>query len=185
MNFDQSLQFDEVPIFQDRETSSSNSSTNKAQITKKIKKWLFVETLASREKALESLKAYGKYAYRRHRQTKEGKKEEYRCNMVKIRGPQCDSAIQLLYQEEDLTVSLYKTNAEHTHEAILEQHARNGIPQKTKILIEEYIKLKIVISSRIIEQLEEAKKAHPNIVIPTLKQIYSFKNNKSSTIPSK
>ena len=139
----------------------------------------------SGEQALQDMNQCGSYSYKRSHETSAGKKEEYRCSKVKIRGPQCDSAFQLLYHDDDMSVSLFKTKANHSHEMILEENSRNGIPINTKKLIDQYYQLKITIPSVIIQNLEEAKLKDPSIVIPTLKQLYNHKNNKKNAIPSK
>lgn len=47
--------------------------------------------------------------------TDAGEKVNYRCNKVKKNGPQCPAAMYLLYHADRLTVSLFRTDADHDH----------------------------------------------------------------------
>lgn len=47
--------------------------------------------------------------------TVDGGKVHYRCNKVKLAGPQCPAAIYLLYHSEKESVSLFRTDDEHDH----------------------------------------------------------------------
>ncbi len=171
---DNEFEFDDAPVFneQEHDTSNSSSTTSQPTTTKKPRKnWIYVQTYDSSDLAINAINVYGTYTFKRDHETSAGKKVEYRCSKCKARGPQCASAIQLLYHDEDLTVSLYKTRADHTHDAILEENSRNGIPPYTKKIIEEYLRLKVLVPSVIIKNLEEAQVNDPQIVIPTLSQV--------------
>lgn len=167
-------ELEDAPVFTEQALDSStsmNSSTSSQPVTTKRKNWIYVETYDTRDLALQAVYAYDTYSYKRSHETSAGKKEEYRCSKCKVRGPQCASAVQLLYHEDDLTVSLYKTRSDHTHDTILQVHSRNGIPLHTRQIIDEYLRLKITVPSVIIMNLEEAKLNDPSIVIPTLAQV--------------
>ena len=129
---DNEFELEDVPTFTEQALNDSSniqvSRTSHGKTNKKPRKnWIFVQTFVSRDLALQAILAYDTYAYKRDHETSAGKKEEYRCSKCKVRGPQRASAVQLLYHDDDLTVSLYKTRADHTHDTILQEHSRNGI----------------------------------------------------------
>ena len=75
--------------------------------------------------------------------------------MAKLRGPQCESKIQLLFHAHDTKVSLYQTDTVHTHEIINENSKKQGIPEETKKLIELFIKRGQSTAMIITDQLEQ------------------------------
>ena len=121
---DQEFEFEDVPAFNEHELSDTSTNSQPGKPGNKRKNWVFIQKYDSIEQALQALAEYDSYSYKRTHETVAGKKEEYRCSKTKVRGPQCDSAVQLLYHDEDMSVSLYKTRAEHTHDLILGEHSR-------------------------------------------------------------
>ena len=143
---DNEVELEDAPTFIEQELNvSSNSSTSsQATTTRRPRKcWIYVQTYDTSDLALQAVLDYDTYSYKRDHETSAGKKVEYRCSKCKVRGPQCASALQLLYHDDDLSVSIYKTRADHTHEAILQEYQRNGIPLHTRKIIDEYLRLKI------------------------------------------
>ena len=119
---DNEVELEDAPTFIEQELNvSSNSSTSsQATTTRRPRKcWIYVQTYDTSDLALQAVLDYDTYSYKRDHETSAGKKVEYRCSKCKVRGPQCASALQLLYHDDDLSVSIYKTRADHTHEAIL------------------------------------------------------------------
>ena len=70
-----------------------------------------------------------------------GRKQLYRCNLVVQRGPQCASALHLLYHADSFQVSAYISQEEHTHEAIGKK--AHGINATTKESISRLLNLKL------------------------------------------
>ena len=104
---------------------------------------------------------------------------DYRCNLVKRRAKlQCASAVQLLYNANDNSISLYVTKAAHTHEIINEEVGeKQGIPEHTKKSIYKLINQGISSAKSITDNLLIEKRSDPDIIIPTYLQINNFKNN--------
>ena len=169
--------------------SGDDSIQPKQKEAKKSKPANRVFELRSRhdtpEEAIEELKKYGTYSINKEFETKQGIKVDYRCNQVKRRGPQCASAIHLLYHSTSSSVSLYSTKSNHTHTTINEESTKQGIPEKSKKIIDQLAERGHVTAKQILDNLVLDKQSDPDIFIPTILQINNYKNNKiNKDIPS-
>ena len=98
---------------------------------------------------------------------------------------QCESKIHLLFHSHNTTISLYKTDAEHTNDTINESNKKQSIPDESEKLIEAFIKRGQSTAMQIADLLEQEKINDPSIVIPTYRQINNYKNNrKEREVPS-
>ncbi|RNA17502.1 hypothetical protein BpHYR1_002197 [Brachionus plicatilis] len=70
--------------------------------------------------------------------TDKGRKDVYRCNLVKRRRPQCQAEICLLYNSHNVKLTLFNNGNQHTHDQILEQQTKTGINEATKHYIQTY-----------------------------------------------
>lgn len=94
----------------------------KARAKKRTRKWVIGEIFdvendaaASREAALKFVHDSGHWAFHYGNDLKKGRKEYYRCQDAKRRGPQCDAAIYLYYPDTVPTVTVFKTESDHNH----------------------------------------------------------------------
>lgn len=78
--------------------------------------WIFVETFASKAEAIAAIEAEGCWSYIYENKSANGKKVNYRCNLMKFRGKQCAAGVYLLYDSENGSVHFYRADAAHTHE---------------------------------------------------------------------
>lgn len=67
--------------------------------------------------------------------TVDGGKVHYRCNKVKLAGPQCPAAIYVLYHSEKESVSLFRTDDEHDHSIAIP--STRGLAPEIRIAVEQ------------------------------------------------
>ena len=113
-----------------------------------------------------------------------GERVEYRCNLVKKRGPQCNAAIYLLYHSTSLRVSLYKTDHDHNYDEINVGIKRQGITAATKKAIDDML---AIVDTRwtpttIFNNLTKLNKTDPNIQVPTKLQISNYLSRKQTKL---
>ena len=145
--------------------------------TRVLKEWLFEKKLDHDNEVEAFLQSEPHWAQCQDRPTRAGSKVEYRCNLVKQRGPQCKAALTLQYNSGDRSVTIFRTACDHTHDEILRDQEKVGIDEKVKALLNSFILSGVVLPAQLIRNLEEAKKSDASIKIPSKKQIYNFKSN--------
>lgn len=157
------------------EESTSLPSTKRVKSANKMYK--LISNHQTQEEAIQATQDHGSYSLFRQYETKAGMKCEYRCNLVKLRGPQCDSKIYLLYHANN-PISLFKSFNEHNHDDIIATSNKQGIDEDTKKMIDLIIERGQSTAKQIVNQLNIEKLTNTGIQIPTLRQINNFKNNK-------
>lgn len=95
---------------------------------------------------IESENCWAKYG--KFTSTKEGDKQFYRCSKAKQRGQQCSAAIYLLYHEDSLSVSVFRTEAEHDH-----VEEANGILDDVQNLIKQIYNGGVTKPNHILRQI--------------------------------
>jgi hypothetical protein len=73
------------------------------------KQWVYKKTFKNAEEATEFIENEEIWSQTRCYDSFGGTRCEFRCNLVKKRGPQCDAAIYLLYHVEDFEVDLLQS----------------------------------------------------------------------------
>lgn len=81
--------------------------------------WALYRTFENAELASSSLDSNKWSRYRKTDRT-EGVKLYFRCNQVKLRGPQCAAAIYDIFANDNDEVLEYRTKYDHTHDDIQE-----------------------------------------------------------------
>ena len=106
--------------FPEDDTELSIQATSSNQRKKRAANRVFkiVSQHESAEEAIEIINNLQSYSTYRKFKSIEGERTEYRCNKVKLRGPQCASAYQIMYHSRNTSVTILKTVAEHTHDSI-------------------------------------------------------------------
>jgi hypothetical protein len=74
---------------------------------------------------LEWLEKNQKWSLEKSYDTQAGRKEVYRCNLVKKRGPQCEKVIHLQYNSHNEGVICFETTSNHNHDEILRSQKKN------------------------------------------------------------
>jgi hypothetical protein len=88
--------------------------------------------------AISNLKEEKIWLLFRRRETNEGKKEEFRCNQMRLRGTQCATAVMLFYYQDRLNVGRFETGRDNTCNNI-ESNRKNGMNTQTKKSIDGYL----------------------------------------------
>ena len=86
--------------------------------------WCHKQTFQTAKEAIEWVKNERIWSPTTSYESANGRKQLYRCNLVVQRGPQCASALHLLYHADSFQVSAYISQEEHTHEAIGKKSTR-------------------------------------------------------------
>jgi len=110
-----------VAQYESEESDIEKENEKPEESTKRtVKKWLYKQTFQSADDAREWIKSEGIWAKFRTNDTYAGCREDYRCNKVPKRGPQCACAIHLIYNADNFQVTAFITDAEHNHDELLE-----------------------------------------------------------------
>lgn len=183
MEFDASIptssnihQQSDVPIY----CSDSETELQEEPSTKRTRKdgldWIFDRKFENFDEAQLFLRAEKTWTVKFTHTTEEGKKQYYRCNKVKCRGPQCAAQIYLLFESNSDAVFLYRTGSEHDHENIGTK-SDYGISQEVKDEINKLYDLHLkpkAILSRLIEM--------KNIKVPTKKQLNNYLSDRRKVV---
>ena len=76
--------------------------------------WNIEQTFEDKATAIAFIENENNWSYHYSNNTSEGKKTYYRCNLAKRMGDQCDASIHLVYHNDSLNVTLYRTANNHT-----------------------------------------------------------------------
>lgn len=97
--------------------------------------------------------------------TEDGVKRYFRCNKVKLRGPQCAAAICHVFVSDKDIVLEYRTKKDHNHDDIIDKDAKK---QKLKLEAESERLVRLNVKrKRIMRELSEMH----DIIKPTLQQL--------------
>ncbi|RNA14289.1 hypothetical protein BpHYR1_029440, partial [Brachionus plicatilis] len=107
-------------------------------------------------------------------ETGAGLRVDYRCNLVKRKGPQCAAAIYLLYKSENISVALFKIKDQHNHDEIA--NTGHGINKETEEYIEDLLEkgrsikylpnvTTALIKNIIIDLILQKKKENKNFIL--------------------
>jgi hypothetical protein len=111
-----------------KEKPGDNNTNTKKQRAVKI--WRPIRTFENEIEAREFIVTEKCWSKRGERETVDGTKIFYRCNLVKKRGPQCSAGLCLLYDAESSEVILFQTNSVHTHDSL--DSAGKGLADSVK-----------------------------------------------------
>ncbi len=100
--------------------------------TRKSRTWVTGAVFQNREEAMEWLGQNPIWSHEKSYDTQAGRKEMYRCNLVKRRGPQCEKVIHLQFNSHNEGVIRLETTTDHNHNHILQNQKKAGINQVTK-----------------------------------------------------
>jgi hypothetical protein len=117
----------EIKISMNEERGDNNTSTKKQRA---VKIWRHIRTFENETEAKNFIVTEKCWSKRGERETVDGTKIYYRCNLVKKRGPQCSAALCLLYEAESSEVILFQTNSVHTHDSL--DSAGKGLADSVK-----------------------------------------------------
>lgn len=115
-----------------QENSESVETAPPLKRRRLLKDWIYHRTFNNKKEAEEFMKTNWSYHYAN--KSEKGLRVNYRCPMVKFRGPQCETSAYLLYDATNTTVQLFISDSEHSHD-----NAPNAV-DKIPLEIQEEIK---------------------------------------------
>lgn len=125
-DFQENMLFNSIFIPFQGDDSSTNSNEDvpndddmqpKSKQRRVHKIWLHDTTFENKSDAEEAVRKDGCWSYHYSNTSDAGRRINYRCNLVKFRGKQCDAAIYVLYDSRSHKVSLFRSQSDHTHDA--------------------------------------------------------------------
>jgi hypothetical protein len=108
----------DVPQYSSEGETDTENESPQRKVERPAKVWAFQRKFDSAIKAKEFVKQEKIWGFNYSNRTAEGKKDYYRCNLVKAKGLQCARSIHLLYDCSSDDVLLFRTAAAHTHESL-------------------------------------------------------------------
>ena len=140
----------------------------------KKRKYRTVTVYQSRAEAMQWLKENPIWSFVKYYGTADGRKEVYRCNLVKANGPQCNKVVKFEYNSETQVIFHLEACCSHTHEEVLRGHRKTGINHVTKEAIKNQIALGIRQFKTINQNLANEQLTNPDIKVPTCRQLSRF-----------
>jgi hypothetical protein len=141
---------------------------------RKRKTWQTAAVFQNRDEAIEWLKINQNWSLEGSYDTEAGRKEMYRCNHVKKRGPQCEKSMHLQYNSHNQGVICFETTSNHTHDEILKTQKKTGINEATKESILKQLELGVKKPKTICANLANEILINPEIEIPNDRQLLNF-----------
>lgn len=167
----------DVPVYC---SSDSEPESQEEPCTKRTRKggldWIFVKKFVNFDEAQQFLRDEKIWTARFTHTTEEGKKQYYRCNKVKYRGPQCAAQIYLLFESNSDAVLLYRRSSDHDHEIIGTKNDY-GITQETKDEINKLYALHLKPKA-ILARLSEIN----GIKVPSKKQLNNYLSDRRRVV---
>lgn len=127
--------------------------------------WELHRVFENAEEASSSLDS-NQWSRSRKTDTCEGVKVFFRCNRVKLRGPQCIAGIYHLFVNDKDVVLEYRTKSDHTHDEIADDKDKKENKLKLEAEVERLLKLNLK-PKRIMQELSE----RDDIVMHTFQQL--------------
>jgi hypothetical protein len=159
---------EEIMQYDSTDTPVDSNDEQEEEATKRHKiKWVYEKTFKTGEEANDMLKEEKIWSKIREQEQVLGTRVDFRCNLVKKRGPQCKAGIYLLYHAEDFEVDLFATEEEHDHDEINASVDNFGIDEKTKEAIRRNIDLKVTMPKTILSNLEKERNDGNEAIIIT------------------
>lgn len=93
-----------------------NEFLQKAKRKRVHKNWILEKIFSSKAEADNFLSTEKCWSYYYQNKSSAGLRINYRCNMMKFRGKQCDAAVYLLYNSENVSVQFHRSDSPHTHD---------------------------------------------------------------------
>ncbi|RNA34760.1 hypothetical protein BpHYR1_022888 [Brachionus plicatilis] len=93
-------------VTSESESEDEVQESNKKKRTRK--NWIYERTFDDQEASKDCLDNEKIWSFLKSSETEAGLRVDYRCNLVKRKGPQCAAAIYLLHKSENLSVALFK-----------------------------------------------------------------------------
>jgi hypothetical protein len=120
-----------VPQYSSEGETDTENESQQRKVEKVAKVWIFQRKFDSASKAKEFVKEEKIWGFNYSNKTDEGKKDYYRCNLVKVKGIQCANSIHLLYDSSSDDVLMFQTAAIHTHDSV-ETKKERSIPENVQ-----------------------------------------------------
>ena len=133
-----------------------------------------VNVYENRNQAKDWLKQNQIWSFVKAYDTEAGRKEMYRCNIVKTRGPQCGKVVQFQYNNHNQGVIHFESTSSHTHDEIKKSQTKVGINQVTKDAIKNQVELGIKKPKTISQNLANEHLINPEIEVPNDRQLTNF-----------
>ena len=138
------------------------------------RKYRTVNVFQRKEQAMQWLKENPIWSFVKYYGTEDGRKEVYRCNLVKVKGPQCNKVVKFEYNIKTQVILHLEACCSHTHEQILKGHRKTGINLVTKESIKNQIALGIRDFKTINQNLAIEQLMNPDIKVPNCRQLSRF-----------
>lgn len=134
-------QNEEEPTTSSHPSENDLSDVPKAKQRRIHKNWLFEKTFAGKLEAEDAVRSEKMWSRHYTNTSDAGKRVNYRCNLVKFRGKQCDAGIYLLFDSRSSNVSLFRNNLNHTHDS--DSNAVFKFTDAEETLIKELFELSV------------------------------------------
>ncbi len=141
---------------------------------RKSRTWVTSVVFQDREEALDWLAKNQIWSLEKSYDTHAGRKEMYRCNLVKKRGPQCEKVVHLQYNSHNEGVICFETTSNHNHDEILRSQKKTGINQVTKDSIMKQLETGVQKPKTICANLANEILTNPEIEVPDDRQLLNF-----------
>lgn len=161
----------DVPMYESSQSSDEiENDLNKTEeeLPKKkiqFKEWIFCREYQNSDDAKSSIQTEKLWSQCKRQDIVNGTKVYYRCNLVKLRGPQCASSLYLLFKADCNIVLEFRTSSAHTHDDIVDRRS----VEKKKALIREVERL-IDLGVRPMNIMHDLSKMD-DIQLPTKNQL--------------
>ncbi|KAI5634079.1 calcineurin-like phosphoesterase domain-containing protein [Phthorimaea operculella] len=101
--------------------------------------WIFVKKYENYAEARKAIAAENTW----QSQIRKSRREYFRCNKVRNRGPQCAAKLSILFEPNSESVILFHNNLGHTHDTIITGKEQRGLDKEVKMEIQKMFKSKI------------------------------------------
>lgn len=119
----------DVPIYESSKSmneiecdlNKTSETPARPQKQVQIKGWTFNREFQNNDEAKAAIQSEKIWSQYRKKETVAGTKLYFRCNQVKLRGPQCAAGLYQLFKADSDTVLEFRVNASHNHDEITDK----------------------------------------------------------------
>lgn len=79
------------------------------------KAWILEKTFENKNEAVNFIKNENCWSYHYQNKSSAGLRMNYRCNLMKFRGKQCEAVVYLFFNGSNQSVDFYRSDSQHTH----------------------------------------------------------------------
>lgn len=162
------FQLNEIPLYDSSKSIDEKDLQSPEQKTRKAKtdrEWEFFCEYENSEKAKSSVDS-NMWGRCRKTHTEDGVKQYFRCNRVKLRGPQCAAPMFHLFVSDKDVVIEFHAKSHHTYDDLTEDKHMKEKKKRLEAEVEKLVKLNVK-RKRIMQELSQMD----HVIMPTLQQL--------------